>query len=78
MHETSIRLRFGLILEAYCRGCGAFLRNLLKQLEALDKLAKLSDKMKSDFMREVSMFSKLSPQEYDFSFYSNHNKIQIF
>lgn len=62
MHETSIRLRFGLILEAYCRGCGAFLRNLLKQLEALDKLAKLSDKMKSDFMREEDQKRFLTEQ----------------
>ncbi|CAL1536446.1 unnamed protein product [Lymnaea stagnalis] len=46
MHQTSSRLRFGLILEAYCRGCGPYLKNLLRQVEALDKLTNLSDMLK--------------------------------
>ncbi|KAH9490074.1 Phosphatidylinositol 4,5-bisphosphate 3-kinase catalytic subunit alpha isoform [Bulinus truncatus] len=48
MHQTSIRLRFGLILEAYCRGCGPYLKNLAQQVEALDKLTKLSDMLKHE------------------------------
>jgi phosphatidylinositol-4,5-bisphosphate 3-kinase len=51
MHQSHIRLRFGLILEAYCRGCGAYLLSIVRQVEALDKLAKLSDSVKME--REV-------------------------
>ncbi|RUS87111.1 hypothetical protein EGW08_005111 [Elysia chlorotica] len=48
MHQTSIRQRFGLILEAYCRGCGPYLKNLARQVEALDKLWKLSEMLKHE------------------------------
>ncbi|CAG5126160.1 unnamed protein product, partial [Candidula unifasciata] len=55
MHQTSIRLRFGLILEAYCRGCGPYLKNLAKQVEALDKLTKLSDMLKHEITSDEHM-----------------------
>lgn len=48
LHQTSIRMRFGLILEVYCRGCGSYLKILSQQVEALDKLTKLTDTLKSD------------------------------
>ena len=48
MHQISIRLRFGLILEAYCRGCGNYLKTLAQQVEALDKLTKLTDTLKAE------------------------------
>ncbi|XP_067658199.1 phosphatidylinositol 4,5-bisphosphate 3-kinase catalytic subunit alpha isoform-like [Haliotis asinina] len=48
MHQTSSRLRFGLILEAYCRGCGSFLKKLTKQVEALEKLTKLTNMLKEE------------------------------
>nr|UCK81539.1 phosphatidylinositol 4,5-bisphosphate 3-kinase catalytic subunit alpha isoform [Arenicola marina] len=48
MHQISIRLRFGLVLEAYCRGCGAYLKSLCRQVEALDKLTKLTDSLKME------------------------------
>ena len=51
MHQTSIRFRFGLMLEAYCRACGAYLKSLNRQVEALEKLTKLTDLLKSE--REV-------------------------
>ena len=51
MHQTSIRFRFGLMLEAYCRGCGAYLKSLNRQVEALEKLTKLTDLLKTE--REV-------------------------
>lgn len=47
MH-TEERRRFGLILEAYCRGCGSYLKSLVKQVDALDKLTKLTDQVKSE------------------------------
>ncbi len=39
------------MLEAYCRGCGAYLKSLNRQVEALDKLTKLTDLLKTE--REV-------------------------
>ncbi|XP_074655826.1 phosphatidylinositol 4,5-bisphosphate 3-kinase catalytic subunit alpha isoform-like [Tubulanus polymorphus] len=48
MHNIPIRLKFGLILEAYCRGCGHYLKQLNRQVEALEKLAKLSDTLKME------------------------------
>ncbi|XP_076472757.1 phosphatidylinositol 4,5-bisphosphate 3-kinase catalytic subunit alpha isoform-like [Babylonia areolata] len=55
MHQTSIRLRFGLILEAYCRGCGHYLKTLSQQVEALDKLTKLTDTLKADVTSDDHM-----------------------
>lgn len=46
MHQTTKRLRFGLILEAYCRSCGSYLRFLCQQVEAIEKLTKLSEMLK--------------------------------
>ncbi|KAK6177652.1 hypothetical protein SNE40_015711 [Patella caerulea] len=55
MHQTSIRLRFGLILEAYSRGCGSHLKVLIKQVESLDKLTKLTDMLKSEVKDDDQM-----------------------
>jgi len=52
MHMTTVRLRFGLILEAYCRSCGTYLQSLCRQVEAIEKLIKLSDMLKEE--KEVS------------------------
>ena len=52
MHVTTVRLRFGLILEAYCRSCGTYLHSLCRQVEAIEKLIKLSDMLKEE--KEVS------------------------
>ncbi|KAI0224779.1 Phosphatidylinositol 4,5-bisphosphate 3-kinase catalytic subunit alpha [Lamellibrachia satsuma] len=60
MHQVSIRLRFGLILEAYSRGCGAYLKSLCRQVEALEKLVKLTDSLKLE--REEAQLKMLSSQ----------------
>lgn len=41
MHNLSW-VRFGLLLESYCRGCGYYLKSLLRQVEATEKLTSLS------------------------------------
>lgn len=46
MNNPSISLRFGILLEAYCRGIGGHLKGLIRQVEALDKLTKLTDALK--------------------------------
>ena len=38
--------RFGLLLEAFCRGLGPYLKDLIKQVEALDKLTTLTFSLK--------------------------------
>ncbi|XP_041377444.1 LOW QUALITY PROTEIN: phosphatidylinositol 4,5-bisphosphate 3-kinase catalytic subunit alpha isoform-like [Gigantopelta aegis] len=62
MHQTSIRLRFGLILEAYCRGCGQFLKTLSRQVEALDKLTKLTNMIISEIQGSIDQTKFLHGQ----------------
>ena len=52
MNQAAIRMRFGLILEAHCRGLGPYLKNLCRQVEAIEKLTKLTDALKEE--KEVS------------------------
>ncbi|XP_048097198.1 phosphatidylinositol 4,5-bisphosphate 3-kinase catalytic subunit delta isoform isoform X1 [Alosa alosa] len=47
MHVSSVSLRFGLILEAYCRGSIYHMKGLVKQNEALNKMKALNDFVKS-------------------------------
>ena len=46
MNNASISQRFGILLEAYCRGIGGHLKSLIRQVEALEKLTKLTDALK--------------------------------
>ncbi|XP_036316804.1 phosphatidylinositol 4,5-bisphosphate 3-kinase catalytic subunit delta isoform isoform X2 [Pipistrellus kuhlii] len=46
MHVPSVSLRFGLIMEAYCRGSTHHMKVLMKQGEALSKLKALNDFVK--------------------------------
>ncbi len=47
MKNLRHKSRFGLILEAYCRGIGSFLKVLSKQIEAIDVLSEISISYKS-------------------------------
>ncbi|XP_038215234.1 phosphatidylinositol 4,5-bisphosphate 3-kinase catalytic subunit delta isoform [Zerene cesonia] len=38
MHVPSVCVRFGLVLEAYCRGCQDHINTLMRQITCLDKL----------------------------------------
>lgn len=44
--KSWLDVRFGLILEAFCRGLSGHLKDLYKQVEALDKLTVLTDSLK--------------------------------
>ena len=59
MQQAPTRLRFALILEGYCRGCGANLKSLCRQVEALEKLTKLTDTLKME--RDVVGFHLMFP-----------------
>ncbi|VVC95371.1 unnamed protein product [Leptidea sinapis] len=41
MHVPSVSVRFGLVLEAYCRGCQDHINALMRQITCLDKLNKM-------------------------------------
>uniref|UniRef100_A0ABD2XJG3 phosphatidylinositol 3-kinase n=1 Tax=Trichogramma kaykai TaxID=54128 RepID=A0ABD2XJG3_9HYME len=47
MHVGSVSVRFGLILEAYCRGSQDHMRGLFKQMECLDKLSSACELVKA-------------------------------
>uniref|UniRef100_A0A8C7SLU1 phosphatidylinositol-4,5-bisphosphate 3-kinase n=1 Tax=Oncorhynchus mykiss TaxID=8022 RepID=A0A8C7SLU1_ONCMY len=51
MHVSSVSLRFGLILEAYCRGNIYHIKSLCKQNEALNKMKALNDFVKSGWQK---------------------------
>ena len=71
--QTYPNVRFGLVLEAFCRGLGPYLKDLIKQVEALDKLTALTFQLKEkgpsnanakDLMRQAgSDNSQPSPLE---------------
>ncbi|XP_043932279.1 phosphatidylinositol 4,5-bisphosphate 3-kinase catalytic subunit alpha isoform-like [Protopterus annectens] len=48
MHSKTVSQRFGLMLEAFCRGCGMYLKHLNRQVEAMDKLINLTDSLKQE------------------------------
>ena len=42
MHLPTVSVRFGLMLEAYCRGCGMYMKELSAQLTALNKMKQMT------------------------------------
>uniref|UniRef100_A0A7N8XH69 phosphatidylinositol-4,5-bisphosphate 3-kinase n=1 Tax=Mastacembelus armatus TaxID=205130 RepID=A0A7N8XH69_9TELE len=63
IHVASVSLRFGLILEAYCRGNIHHIKLLTKQNEALGKMKILSDIVKQESYLEAlsDLLSPLNP-----------------
>ncbi|XP_072175298.1 phosphatidylinositol 4,5-bisphosphate 3-kinase catalytic subunit beta isoform-like [Diadema setosum] len=47
MHQAAVTTRFGLMLEAYCRGSMAHIKTLSKQVESLNKMKNLNELIKS-------------------------------
>lgn len=41
MHLPQVWVRYGLMLEAYCRGCGKYRSELYAQVNALGKMTKV-------------------------------------
>uniref|UniRef100_A0A8D0CAT5 Phosphatidylinositol 4,5-bisphosphate 3-kinase catalytic subunit delta isoform n=1 Tax=Salvator merianae TaxID=96440 RepID=A0A8D0CAT5_SALMN len=60
MHVPSVAIKFGLILEAYCRGSPYHMKALMKQSEALSKMKALNDIVKLSSQK----ISKLQTKEY--------------
>ncbi|XP_015605201.1 phosphatidylinositol 4,5-bisphosphate 3-kinase catalytic subunit delta isoform [Cephus cinctus] len=57
MQVGSVSVRFGLILEAYCRGSQEHMRILFKQMECLDKLRTASEQVKQRKDRKAALQS---------------------
>lgn len=55
MHQPEVQVRFGLLLEAFCRGCGPLRTILVQQCAALDKLGLLSEHLKKQQKDEDRM-----------------------
>ncbi|OQR66852.1 hypothetical protein BIW11_13889, partial [Tropilaelaps mercedesae] len=64
MHDPSVAFKFGLLLEAFCRGMGMHLRTVLKQVSALDKLTQLTDALKSDADKKAHFDRQLTRPDY--------------
>ncbi|XP_053256853.1 phosphatidylinositol 4,5-bisphosphate 3-kinase catalytic subunit delta isoform [Podarcis raffonei] len=60
MHVPSVALRFGLILEAYCRGSTHHMKSLMRQSEALNKMKTLNGIVK------LSALKNPKPQTKEF------------
>ena len=45
MHLPEVAVRFGLMLEAYCRGCGAFMKELAKQYDSLEIMKQITQSL---------------------------------
>uniref|UniRef100_A0A8C3KDE8 phosphatidylinositol-4,5-bisphosphate 3-kinase n=1 Tax=Calidris pygmaea TaxID=425635 RepID=A0A8C3KDE8_9CHAR len=58
MHVPAVALRFGLILEAYCRGSTHHMKVLMKQGEALNKMKALNDFVKASSQKATKPQTK--------------------
>ncbi len=83
LHLPSVVVRFGLLLEAFCRGLGPYLKKpLIKQVEALDKLTKLTESLKERFSAESSkdrmkfMFDQIKQADYVESLQYFHSPLE--
>ena len=47
MHLATVSVRYGLMLEAFCRGCGQYMKELSDQLTALNKMKQITDRLQS-------------------------------
>ena len=77
-----VLVRFGTLLEAFCRGLGPYLKKLIKQTEALDKLTKLTDSLKERFEaapgkeRMKFMFDSIKKEDYVESLQFFHSPLE--
>lgn len=73
IHLPDTRLRFGLLLEAFCHGCGALLELLSRQVKALMRLEMISfrlktlsseDDQRAQFLREIAQSETAHDLQY--------------
>ena len=69
MSNPLFTVRFGLVLEAFCRGLCSHLKGLIRQVEAMDKLTLLSDTLKekrNEAYKDRNKFFKEQIQQSDY------------
>ncbi|KAH8038387.1 hypothetical protein HPB51_001501 [Rhipicephalus microplus] len=64
MHDPSVAVRFGLLLEGFCRGIGTHLKSVVRQVGALEKLTQLTDSLK-ERKDDTPKRSPTSPERRD-------------
>eukprot|EP00052_Salpingoeca_macrocollata_P004776 m.43448 g.43448 ORF g.43448 m.43448 type:complete len:1025 (+) comp14443_c0_seq1:121-3195(+) len=57
MHLPEVCTRFGLLLEAYCRGCGPHLEELIKQNNSLRKIERIGDNLKDKNVKDKKQYA---------------------
>lgn len=68
MHNKTVSQRFGLLLEAYCRACGMYLKHLSRQVEAMEKLINLTDILKQEKKDETQKVRIAAAHTHTYSF----------
>ena len=81
LHNPSLVTRYGLLLEAFCRGLGSYMKDVIKQVEALDKLTKLTDSLREKFQDSVKdrikfMFEQIQQADYEESLQYFHSPLE--
>lgn len=69
LQTQALIVRFGLLLEGFCRGLGPYLKDLNKQVEANDKLTKLTDSIKERYQDTIKdrlkyLYEQMSQADY--------------
>ena len=64
MHLPTVSVRFGLMLEAFCRGCGNYMVELSTQLQALNKMKNMTDKLQKIGRRAEDLKKYLSDSHF--------------
>jgi phosphatidylinositol-4,5-bisphosphate 3-kinase len=62
MHVPETALRFGVLLEAYCRGCGDHIIELTYQHESLRKIEEVAEQLKDKSIRDKNDFANKNIQ----------------
>lgn len=58
MHLPEVSVRFGLLLEAYCRGCGSHMSELASQNDALRKIERIADAIKDKSIKDKAGYAR--------------------
>lgn len=64
MHLPQVWVRYGLMLEAYCRGCGKYRSELYAQVNALGKMTKVTDEFQTFKKRSDDMLRVLKRKDF--------------
>jgi phosphatidylinositol-4,5-bisphosphate 3-kinase len=62
MHQPDVRVRYGLLLEAYCRGCSGHMLELEKQVSAMDALVHMANSIKPKDIKKKDKCKSIQKQ----------------